>query len=323
MLMLAGLMGLMLVGATAFVGLDQADDGEIPGEAPDDSDLQAGFSSVLLDMLGAQIMTGTASDENIAGSEEDDQIGGYSGDDTISGEAGSDYLYGGAGHDLLDGQAGDDAVHGQDGNDTLAGHSGDDALFGHMGHDLMMGDLDDDTLHGGAGADALFGGSGDDALHGGLGADVLTGGDGQDTLFGSSGDDWMAGFAARLNAEEAEAGPQTDYLNGGPGADTLLADSADILTLGAGKDTAVIGDWIAEGPGVTMIDFTAGEDQLVLIHADATDDHLEVEIDADEVQTRVRLNGSVLAILPPGTAITLDDIVLVPESAASGLLSAA
>ena len=85
----------------------------------------------------------------------------------------------------------------------------------------------------------------------------------------------------------------------------------------------MIGDWVAAGAGVTMMDFTAGEDQLLLIHTDTDGDHLDVEIEANDTETRVRLNGSVLAILPPGTAITLDDIVLVPESAATGLLGAA
>lgn len=139
-----------------------------------------------------------------------------------SGAAGNDILAGQAGHDLIAGAAGDDQIGGRAGNDTLHGDSGRD------------------DLHGADGADTLFGGTDSDALYGGTDDDALYGDDGDDLLFGQNGDDFLAGGAG------------ADSLHGGPGSDTLLGDAGDdalhgglgddILTGGQGSDTLFGGD---------------------------------------------------------------------------------
>ena len=318
MLMLAGMMGLMLVGATAIIGIEGEEEADDTASGPEE-EAPRPFTD-LHDLIAGEIRAGTGDADEIAGTDGADQLGGYSGDDVMAGAAGDDMMRGDDGADRMTGDAGDDEIHGGDGDDLIYGSSGDDALFGHMGRDLMRGGAGADVMHGGAGDDTLSGGSGEDAVHGGLDNDVLTGGAGGDTLFGSSGDDWITGFTARLDGSEGDDGAP-DFLNGGDGSDTLLAGAGDTLTLGAGADFAVAGDWIgsAEDPA-ELIDFLTGEDQLILVlNKDAGADH-DVTIDDSGTVTRIVLDGVVVATLPGGTPIGMSDIALLPESDAAGFL---
>ena len=174
MFLLAGLMGMMFVGATAFVGFDDLSDDNVDANAPDDED----FSTVDI----GHIVDGVESAEAINGADGNDQINGREGDDTVSGNAGSDQLFGDVGSDDLHGGSGDDTLHGGLDNDTLAGDAGDDNLFGHGDNDLLSGGAGDDTLTGGEGDDTLNGAAGDDILVSGPGHDLLDGGAGTDTV---------------------------------------------------------------------------------------------------------------------------------------------
>ena len=317
MLMLAGLMGMMLVGASAFIGLDR---GEAVADGPVEPDETEATVDLLATVFQEGILAGTDGADEITGTSGDDQIGGYSGDDTLWGRDGDDELRGGTGADLLSGQNGADTLLGGDDEDVVYGSDGDDLLFGQMGQDLLSGGSGADIIIGGAGLDTLLGGSGDDVLHGGLGMDTATGGAGADTIFGGSGDDWISGFQARLGEDDGAR----DYLNGGEGADTILGDAGDILSLGEGADTAVLGDWIGPGDDAAqIIDFRVGEDQILLLYPEASDEPQDVSIAdaADGVQ--IVLDGVVVALLPPGTLIGMSDIALMPDSAAGALLRTA
>jgi len=100
MLMLAGVMGMALVGATVFMGFDGGDE-EIDAPAPPG---EGGTD----DLLDPDDVAGEISE----GGDENDYLSGTSGDDQINGYAGDDQLSGGAGHDDL---------HGADGSDTIDG----------------------------------------------------------------------------------------------------------------------------------------------------------------------------------------------------------
>jgi hypothetical protein len=71
---------------------------------------------------------------------------------------------------------------------------------------------------------------------------------------------------------------------------------------------------------VSLVDFLSGEDQLVLLYPDGAESDPDVEIDVGAQETRVLMDGAVVAVLPAGTVIGMGDIALMPESAAGQLL---
>ncbi|GAB4358666.1 MAG: hypothetical protein Fur0042_28120 [Cyanophyceae cyanobacterium] len=208
---------------------------------------------------GDDTLNGTDGDDFLSGNGGNDQIFGGLGDDLIlgapatliPGDLDRDELYGGEGRDRIGGGGGNDLVHGGQGDDFVHGGQGDDELWGDRGDDWLSGDNGNDTLYGGTndpstsdltGRDTLLGGSGDDWLFGNQGDDVLVGGDGNDTLHGGQNDDILIG------------GDGDDWLFGDAGNDTLCG--------GAGADYfAVRGD---RGSTITILDFEAGRDRLVL-----------------------------------------------------------
>ena len=158
---------------------DPADDpvDETPVDDPPDSPTDPATS--LLDALlspsndnpasdaasvGADLLIGAASADDIAASWGDDRISGGAGDDAISG---------GHGDDLLAGGDGDDSLAGDFGDDILIGGAGQDEIRGHRGEDVLIGGAADDVLDGGAGDDVLYGGGGEDLIDGGRGLDVM------------------------------------------------------------------------------------------------------------------------------------------------------
>ena len=198
---------------------------------------------------------GDAGNDTLNGMSGDDKVFGDGGDDTITGLGGADQIDGGAGVDTANypsaesititlnddvandgqtdeedrlrsvenvggGQAGD-RITGSSAANRLNGLKGGDRLFGLAGDDMLIGWTGNDTLEGADGADRLEGGDGNDTLDGGSGADVLLGGAGDDVLTGGSG---------------------VDRLEGGDGADRIYArdGSADLITCGAGVDTAYV-----------------------------------------------------------------------------------
>ncbi len=338
MLWLAGLMGLMTVGAVTFVDMSgQNDDAEgetpRPGKLADDDDERTGDDSDLkadyfVDFLSdASIIVGSDDAETLAGTEGDDQIGGYDGDDTSDGGSGNDDMHGMGGDDTLNGNAGDDTLHGGDGRDLLQGGADDDALFGHNDGDTLVGGDGADTLHGGQGDDVLLGGDGNDALHGGLDDDTLHGGAGEDTLFGGWGNDVLIGLNLDEDTGAIIDDTDKDYLNGGGGDDLIIAGSRDVVTAGSGADTIVTGDWVEGGLSVKIMDFDIEDDSIVLIWND-TDAGEEPEIvlraDPDNANImHVLMDGIAVADVNGGAGLTLGDIALIPLSAAqtSGIAS--
>ncbi len=261
MLLLAGLMGMMALGATAFVGLGGYDDDETAAQDGTDQDNDgaevadadaAEPGSSILDFMvkgegpgapatgptNAAISTENVTNQSVAaglspavGAMPDmDQdagidIGGVqSGDGNFPTE--ERVAVGTSGDDHIDGSDRVDVANGYDGDDAMTGAEGDDELWGGPGADVLTGDAGNDTLHGGAGGDVLQGGDGDDRLFGHGDDDTLSGGAGDDSLVGSAGDDALDG------------GPGADALHGDLGDDVLRGGAAhDILFGGWGNDT--------------------------------------------------------------------------------------
>ena len=344
MLWLAGLMGLMAVGTVTFIEpAADADDNDFseteptPGAAESiaksdtgdtfepDYDPRGGDDAVLLEPYDPEqapyvrLISGTQGNDMIGGTENDDNIGGQDGSDLLNGGAGNDALHGNAGDDTLDGDVGSDTLHGDSGVDVIRGGADDDALFGHNDDDNLYGDTGNDVLQGSAGHDRLDGGEGDDTLHGGLDDDTLIGGTGADVLFGGWGNDVLSGL---MRNETGSVDDDTsDFLNGGGGDDSILAGSGDIVTAGDGADEIVLGDWLASGEAVTIMDYVAEDDNLVLVWDDSAASSFEPEITLSAApesadQTLVWLDGTLVATVN-GSALLPTDIALIPLSTAA------
>ena len=304
MLWLAGVMGLMAVGAVTFVEIETPPEEELPeGDIP-----RAGPGTV------GDILSGSDGSETVQGGTGDDQLGGYGGNDLLQGGGGADDLHGHDGNDTLRGGDGGDSLHGNDGDDDLFGGAGNDSLFGHNDDDFLYGGAGDDALQGSAGDDLLEGEAGNDALQGGLGDDALRGGVGEDTLFGGWGDDTLTG------ADDLQS---RDYLNGGGGDDLIVAGAGDVVTSGEGTDRIVMGDWIGSGGAAQITDYHAQDDSLLFVWDDSAaagaEPPLAILPDPDlPGQSLVMLDNIIVARVA-GDSVALDDIALIPLSAAFNL----
>ncbi len=257
MLLLAGLMGMMALGATAFVGMGAYDDDETDAHDRTDQDMpeaevadadDTGSGSSIMDFIGKDADTGAAAtglvdaelstenvtDQNTAASllpavgvlpdmdqDAEIDIGGDHVSDGSS-ETAERVAVGTSGDDHIAGSEAVDVAHGYDGDDAMTGAEGDDELLGGLGADSLTGDAGDDTLHGGAGGDILQGGDGDDRMFGHGDDDTLLGGAGDDSLVGSAGD---------------------DVLDGGAGADALHGDLGDDVLRGGADHDNLFGGW--------------------------------------------------------------------------------
>lgn len=319
MLLLAGLLGVALVGAM-MMPIDGGSDDEMPPETeedlPDEAEQAPGGTNGLLllqnpvaipdandpsggeavdtpepeepsQVFGTELddtLTGTDAPDRIAAVGGDDFANGYEGADTLEGGTGADQLWGGDEDDRLFGGPESDLLHGDEGDDLLDGGFGDDTGFGHGGDDTLDGGRGDDSLVGGDGEDTISGGDGDDALHGGLGDDSLSDGAGDDTLFGGWGNDMLDG-----------RGAGQDFLNGGGGDDTILAGGDDIVTPGDGGDAILFDPAAGGGAPLGLIDMDFAVDSLIVLH-DTADPTLDVAPDPDNaMQHLVRLDGDVIA----------------------------
>ena len=339
MLWLAGLMGLMAVGAVTFVDPQLNEDDEddfatplapTPNETPDnfepDYDPRGGDDAALLPPLDPSsadsivLTEGSSESDLLTGDDNNERTRGLSGADTISGGDGDDELRGDSGDDVLGGDAGNDTLHGNDGNDIMNGGDEDDVLFGHNADDNLFGDSGSDSLQGSAGNDMLEGGDGNDTLHGGLDDDTLTGGAGADVLFGGWGNDVLSGLTRDATGTDTDS---ADFLNGGGGDDSLLVGSGDIVTAGEGSDEIVLGDWLTSGDAAQIMDYAAEDDSIVLVWDDSSDASVEPQItlstDPDsEDQTLVMLDGTLVATVN-GSDLLPSDIALVSLSSATQL----
>jgi len=355
MLILTGILGLFLAGATmvSLGGLldtsdddtaDQnpesvtktpteggTDDGDDLGIRPDllaqafadtPGDTGAGPDVAVTTQIGGagdDILAGESGDDLITGAAGDDQLGGRSGNDTLQGGAGRDDLHGAEGDDNLSGGDGADTLYGGSGADRLAGDDGNDLLFGQLGDDTLDGGAGDDSMHGGPGSDSLLGGAGDDALHGGLEDDWLDGGAGSDSLFGGAGNDLLRGLAVQQQAQE-QGQADVDYLNGGDGADTILAGDGDIVTSGRGADLLAMGYWITDP--VQVVDFDPSEDSLIVVYDDSAPAEPVVELrpgDSGSDQIALYLDGIHIASLAAASGLSLDNIALLGQSQMASL----
>ena len=200
-------------------------------------------------------------------------------------------------------------LNGSDGDDTLIGGVGADTLNGGLGDDHLSAGAGGASLNGGMGDDTLIGGAGDDTLVGGWGDDLLVAGGGNNVLMGGAGDDTLVGAV-----DPAQAGGQ-NFLNGGEGDDLLILGGGDVGHGGSGADTFNLGDWIAPGTLATIMDYTPGEDQIVLsynpdIHPDpalSVTEHPDNPADA-----LIVLDDEVIAHVLGGAGLAAQDIVLSP-----------
>jgi Ca2+-binding RTX toxin-like protein len=343
MLLLAGILGMMAVGATAFFGFDfgtsdENADSPLPPEpesgqpdllsslhqqdpSPDDTAPEAPApdqSAPDTAFTPGEIISGDATDNSLAGTDASDQINGYAGDDLVAGGPGDDQLFGDLGQDTLLGEAGNDTLHGDEGDDSLSGQDGDDDLYGHAGQDTLSGGAGDDSLQGGEGNDSVMGDDGNDAVHGGLGDDTLDGGLGADTLFGSWGNDALTGVVDDPNTAQTDDIDAGDFLNGGGGDDVIVIGQDDTVTGGTGADSFTLGHWITQDHQAEILDFSLAEDALMVIYDDSTDPDPEVTLEPDDADAELQhlvLNGVRIAAISGAAGLTLDAIALIPESA--------
>ena len=257
---------------------------------------------------GNNLEIGTGSPDEIFGYGGIDLLRGGSGNDTIEGGDGPDSLYGDQGNDEIFGGTGDDLIRGGRGNDEIFGGYDTDVLFGDRDNDILWGEEGDDILLGGLGNDTLVGGGGRDILNGGPGTDTVSYADSPSGIEAELYDSAVTGGNADgdilIDIESIIGSPHDDMIvgsifggatiNGGDGDDHLLAIAADTLIGGAGND------WFAFGEltdGVTVRDFTKGEDKIVLLHTKSW-----VNISQDDLDLMLRFSdGNVLSLELLGT----------------------
>ena len=274
--------------------------------------ISLGTGSTFKDLGMLNFVTGS-----FEGTGEADLLVGSAGDDEISGGEGDDTLVGGAGDDRLFGDLGDDTLTGGDGNDILEGDLGDDTLVGGAGDDRLFGGLGDDTLTGGEGDDTLVGGAGADNLHGDGGSDTVS--------YASSGaavsvnlktnsvsgtDSHAAGdtISGIENAIGSKFGDTlrgsngNNKLYGGAGDDTIIGgDGNDILNGGAGADTYVFEKYYSN---------SNEQDRIQGDEADAAGTinkiYLRPLLGTEEFFVRRESNGDVVITINNGQTITID-----------------
>lgn len=286
MLGLLGLMGLVAAGIALDAMLGGAGDEDGPDAAPEDGapDEAEAFDRdpALTDASLIPNGYGDAAPQPVIDPAE---AGMPTSDDRPDAAEAAVEREGTGGDDRLNGAGGDDTLAGLDGRDTLEGWDGDDTLAGGRGDDSLNGGSGHDRLLGGAGQDVLVGGSGDDSLTGGGGNDELDGGEGNDLLVGGAGD---------------------DTLNGGAGDDRLYAGTGGYLTGGAGADEFVLGP---DGR-VTVTDFDAGADRIVLAYDAAALPAPVVTVEAAGMDAVIRLNGAEVAVVTGGAGMQAGDVLL-------------
>ncbi|MEJ2406667.1 MAG: calcium-binding protein [Candidatus Thiodiazotropha sp.] len=124
---------------TALPNADGGDNGDT-GDTSGDSSVDPGTNPFETPDPSAydQVITGSASAEQLVGSGAGDYLDALAGDDQLFGLDGNDALLGGEGADYLDGGNGNDIQFAGGGNDQLGGDAGDDSLSGGLGDDIYV-----------------------------------------------------------------------------------------------------------------------------------------------------------------------------------------
>jgi Ca2+-binding RTX toxin-like protein len=163
---------------------------------------------------------------------------------TLVGTAAADQLRGDTGDDSISGLDGPDTLNGLAGADTLDGGAGNDSLIDWTGNDLLLGGAGDDVIT----ADHRFSDSATTQ------SATLNGGDGDDVIYAYAR--YGLFFTVPANLETFSAS-----ILGGAGNDHIEArgDFASTIDAGAGDDTVVVGQTIAQptlltlGPGADSV----------------------------------------------------------------------
>lgn len=277
MFLIASLMGVLLAGATAFLGLhpaEEEDESDQPDAEADRLTDAAGGGSMIDEFLDDGPLAGDfLAGDVLAGVDHGDPAlhddlrpvtDGAAPDDAVGlTDDAPPYAEADAGAPLdmsppsldteassLDAPQPDDMA--DDSADDFAdggtlpvdgiqwGGPGDDVLQGGAGPDQIGGYDGADSLAGADGEDWLLGGTGDDSLAGGAGADLIEGNEGHDSLFGGAGNDTLLGG---MNRDLLHGGEGNDSAEGGAGADWLEGRRGDDALLGGlGNDTLMGGD---------------------------------------------------------------------------------
>ncbi len=292
MLLLAGLFGMMALGATAFVGMGEDDEEELAAQDIHDQDMSdakvseaeaPGTGASIMDFIGTGALANVPESAvvEIAASPAGD-VGEGAADTGLSdlgqniaadtnaetvpedmSETAERVVVGTSGDDRIDGSDAVDVANGYDGDDTMTGAEDDDELWGALGADRLTGNGGDDTLHGGADDDIMHGGDGDDAMFGHGDDDTLLGGAGDDSMVGGDGDDALDGGTG---SDALHGGLGDDALRGGAGHDVLFGGWGDDTISGFEDDTdsddwsdTDVTDYLNGGGGNDLITAGAGD----------------------------------------------------------------
>jgi len=247
---------------------------------------------------GNDSINGERGQDMLSGGAGDDFIEGQSSDDTFLGGDGADTLLGGSGRDFLSGGTGSDSLDGGTWDDTLGGGAGTDLLIGGEGNDELFGNDRQDVISGGDADDLIIGGDGNASLEGGNGDDTIIGGGSNFFRTTSGAGNWTAEMEAALDelvltdAALATGGPiadilasapfagvdvsdfamppvadtAADFLSGSSGNDALFLETGDVGVGGIGDDTFHLNGDAAPDRIMTITDFAAADDMIVVEH---------------------------------------------------------
>lgn len=256
----------------------------------------------------ANVINGTAGDDDLQGRGSGDTLNGLAGADRLLGEGGNDTLNGGAGADTMSGGLGNDTYVVDDGGDIVIENAGegtdtvqsaigyvlganvenltltgaalidatgnalDNALTGNAAANVLMGEAGNDTLNGGGAADAMFGGAGNDIYVVDNAGDAITENAGEGTdLVQSSVSRTLSANVENLTLTGAGA------INGtGNELDNVLTGNgaANALSGNSGNDTLIGGggaDVMRGGEGDDTYDVNSSTDSIIENAGEGTD----------------------------------------------------
>jgi Ca2+-binding RTX toxin-like protein len=320
--------------------IDGGDDADtLTGGTGDDSLLGGEGNDIVEGEAGNDTLTGGMGDDTVNGGDDADVIQVFDG-------FGSDFVIGGEGtstgtdFDTLDfsnlGNAvrvtftGDESGVATDSIDTL-GFVEIEAVTGSEQGDRLDASATTGgvALNGGGGDDVLTGGTGADTLSGGADADIfrLSDGFGDDSIIGGeTGTDSdtldMLGVGSNitldLSGTDPEAGTLTD------GADTLSFSEIELIALGSGRDTLILGggdSQVVSGFDTTDSGDGSAFDQLdVSGLVDGSGNSVSTE-DVAVTDTNGDGTGDAILTFPDGTALTLQGVPVSAVSTPSQLVS--